>query len=456
MTALLGLLSLGSSALKVHSAGVATAGKNIANVNTEGYQRESVDIRSLRGMGAEAGGNRRAGDMLLARREQETSGNHGNASAASNALGAVERAVGGGKGTDLIDAMSEFFAAVNDVAATPLDYNLRLTLVTRARSVTDVFRRTAIDIAEARKDADSRIGDLATEASRLAADIAKANVDAKTDRDPVILDRRDLDARKLAEIIGGQVRVDGDGMLRFVTASGVVVVDGDKAATIQANPSIVPGGYRSVVVVDGSSAIDVTGTLTGGKIFGELTARDTVGGQAATDLDTLAVDLAGAVNGQHAVGEGLDGVAGRDLFENSVGGAVVQANDFYINPTIEADPRMFAAAPAGSGPMSGANGNALAVLGQRVALVAGVGTRTLTDEAIRILTVVGHAKAGADFNVSLEEARLQSLADLRDSLSGVSTQEEMTRLAAYQAAANATTNFIATVSEMLKMLTERL
>ena len=85
---LLGLYNLGASALNAQQAGVAIAGKNSANVNTEGYQRESVDLQSEIGTnGVIAGASYRADDPILALRERQSSGAQGRAQTLSIALG---------------------------------------------------------------------------------------------------------------------------------------------------------------------------------------------------------------------------------------------------------------------------------------------------------------------------------------------------------------------------------
>ena len=43
MSGLLGLLDLGANSFQQTNAGVAIAGKNIANINTPGYSRERTD-----------------------------------------------------------------------------------------------------------------------------------------------------------------------------------------------------------------------------------------------------------------------------------------------------------------------------------------------------------------------------------------------------------------------------
>lgn len=455
------LLNLGGNAILAHNAGVATAGKNIANVNTEGYQRELLDLRATAVGAPILGGVRivgpyRVNTLFLARREEDASGQKGYASASARALEAAERAVGGATGSDLVDAISELWGGMIELSAAPLDLSTREKAVNAARRLTTVFQRAAENLERERDDADSRLTALAAEATELAATISDLNHAITVDpgRDPALHDRRDLAARKLAEIMGGSARIDPDGMMRFVVAGGVVVVDGTRSATVTISAGTAPSGYGAIEVIDGDFENDVTATLDGGKMAGEVRMRDVVAADAASDLDALALSLANAVNTQHAAGIGLTDATSRNLFVSSSG--AITAATLGLSSDIDADPRLLAAAAAGSGTMSPDNTNALALAALRTSLTTGGGSRTATDEAIRILGAVGQAAANAQKDEEVEDGRVASLAELRDSLSGVSIEEEMTRLAAFRNAAEAAATFVSTVDELLRDLVERL
>jgi flagellar hook-associated protein 1 FlgK len=459
-TSIFSLLTVGSNAIMAQNSGVAVAGKNISNVNTEGYQRELADIRNLPGApllgGVRALAAYRLDVLYLSRREERALGSRGSASSQAQALAAAEQAVGGQSGADLVEAMSRMWGGFINLSAAPLDLATRTGTVNDADRLAATFRRAAADLKQARLDADTRIGDLATQASGYAAEIAAANKALVTGADPVTLDKRDLAARKLAELIGGEARIDPDGMMRFVIAGGEVIVDGERAATISAAPSIVPGGFRSVSVVDGTFTRVVTAKITSGRMGGELKMRDVVGAQAVTDLDTLATNLASSVNAAHSAGVGLDGVGGRNLFTNAAGGAVTTADDFVVNSAILGDARLLAAAAAGMGVNSGNNATALALANLRTSLLAGGGLRTGTDEAIRLIGAVGLARANAERDLKLENTQVESLAALRDSMSGVSIEEEMAKLAAFRNASEAAAKYVAVVDNLLATLMREL
>jgi flagellar hook-associated protein 1 FlgK len=453
MAGLTGLLDLGAGALLAQQAGVATSGRNAANVNTEGYSRERVVLASERGEPVSVQGGVtatmvvRAEDQILGLRERLVDGARGRADSLARGLQALEGRLTN-EGPNLVDAVAALFGGFLDLASSPMDESLRAKVVTDARVVAGGFNRVADAIARSRSEADRRLSDGAGAATRLARQIADLNRAMRAARDPVLADQRDLAARRLAELTGAEARLDDDGMMRVTVGGGEMLVDGDRAATLEAVPDAALGGHVRIDVVDGAHRRDAT-ALVGGNMGGDLAFRDVAAAQAATDLDTLAFDLTSAINGVHSANAALDGSTGRGLFV-AAATASGAAAALAVDPAIDADPRLVAAAQPGAGPSSNAGALALARLSDGV--LAGGGTRSFVDEGIRALGAVGVAARVAQGDLDVEGARHDALVALRDSVSGVSIEEEMTRLSQFQHGAEAATRFVATVDELLDHL----
>lgn len=446
-------LNLGAGALLAQQAGVAVTGRNTANVNTEGYQRESIDLRAEPGSplvgGVRTGDAYRSSDDLLSARERTQAGAGGHAETLAASLSDLEQRLTGGGG-DLIGSIGDFFAGVGKLQSAPTDSALRQEVVAAAGTVAAQFRQAASGIAAATSEAKKQVTSLAEQASQLASQIATANRALATSNDPVLADQRDLAANKLAALVGGQARVDADGQMRFVLDGGAVLVDGGRAATLSA---VTTGGTLALHAVDGVHDTDVTSQVAGGKVGGLLSFRNGVAAQAASDLDQLAYDFANQVNAVHRANIGLDGSTGRDLFvaPGAVAGA---AAALTVTPAIVADPRALATRSPGAGPND--NGGVAALLSLRDAAVAAGGARSFGDEAIRMIGAVGSAAAQASADRDLQAARTDQLASARDSVSGVSQEDEMAKLAQFQHAAEAASKFISTVNDLLGTLIAQL
>jgi len=454
MSSLIGLLHLGGNAILAQNAGVAVTGNNISNVNSEGYSRQNINLESelaapLVG-GVRANGSSRAEDNLLAGRERQAEGAVGKSTSQAAALGTLQDDL---MQPSVISALGQLFSSLSRLSGAPSDPELRASIVADADSVTKAFNSAGAAITRARTDSDLRLSDNASAATQLAQQIAAANKALATSSDPTIADRRDLAAKKLSELVGGAARVDPDGQMRFVASGGAVIVDGDRAASIQTTPDSTNDGHFKVQVVDGANVQDITATLDGGKMGGELAARDGTAKTAGTALDQLAYDFATQMNAVHRANAGVDGVSNRDFFTApaAVKGA---ASAMSVSATLLATSDELATASVGAGPGSSAGVLALSALKDQP--LASGGTRTFVNEGIHSVGAVGSDAKVATDTAALETNRQQVLAAARDSVSGVSTQEEMTRLSAFQHASEAATQFVATVNNMLSDLIQRL
>ncbi len=455
MSDLLSLLHLGSAGLAAQHGGASVAANNAANVNTAGYSRQRVDLRSERAA-PDVGGVRsrsptRHADELLARRERGAHAALGYSRALDPALADLEaRLVQSAPALE--DQLSRLWAGLQRVAAMPTDSLVRDAVITAARDLSAGLRRRGAETAAARADADARIRDGGVAATALTKELATLNTAIRTSSDPVLRDRRDLAAGKLAELIGGSGRIDPDGQLRWVLPDGAVLVDGDRAAAVATAPDPTTG-FRRVEIVDGASRRDVTATLTTGSLAADLTFRDVEGAAAARGLDQFAYDLASSFNAIHAANAGLDGVIGRNLFSPAVA-VTGAATTIDVDPAVAADSRRLAAGVPGSG--AGNNQGALALIALRDQAVAGGGTQTLSDAAITVVGDVGVRAAEASGAAERDAAVSDHLAGLRDSLAGVDLDEELAKLVQFQHASEAMTRFLSTIDGMLGDLLARL
>jgi flagellar hook-associated protein 1 FlgK len=314
MSSLLSLLGLGAAGLSAQHAGVAVASNNAANVNSPGYSRQRLDLRAEIGPptlgGVRTGRPERWHDELLSRRERESDAGRAQAQAFAPAMLDLEARLDGG-GPPLDRRLATLWAGLERVAAMPSDSLVRAAAIAAAADLAAGFRERAEAVAAARAEADTRIRDQATAVTTAAAELAELNRQHAISPDPVIADRRDQAGRKLAELVGGTGRIDGDGHVHWTLPDGAVLVDGTRSARLEATPDPVTG-WHQLTVVDGNSRRDVTTSLTGGSLAGELAFRDGDGAAAAGALDQLAVDVATAWNNVHRAHAGTDGVSGRD------------------------------------------------------------------------------------------------------------------------------------------------
>jgi flagellar hook-associated protein 1 FlgK len=454
MSDLLSLLSLGSNAIAAQNTGIAVATNNVANANTPGFSRQRADFESLEAApligGVRSGTPQRMADDLLSARIQTSAGSLAMSQAFADALAELESGLTSGGTLD--EQIGALFSRFSQASAAPTDSTSRNAVISAARDLVSGIQRRATDVAAARRDADARIRDGATSATALAKQLAAANTAVARSDDPTARDHRDQLAKQLGQLVGGQARIDHDGQMRFVLDGGAVLVDGGHAAalTATADPTT---GFARLEVVSGGARRDVTTAIAGGSIGGGLKFRDQTSAQVAGQLDQVAYDLTRSVNAVHTANAGLDGVTGRAMF-TTLTGVAGAASAISLDAGLAANPGQLALAAPGAGP--GDNRGALALFAIGSQNVASGGTRTLGDAALDVVSGVALTTADAKGDVTRDGLIGDLLAGLRDSLSGVDTQEELTNLARFEHASTAMAKFVSTIDGMLGSLIEQL
>ncbi|HEV7558056.1 MAG TPA: flagellar basal body protein, partial [Kofleriaceae bacterium] len=199
MSDLLSLLSLGSNALTAQNSGVAVATNNVANMNTEGYSRESVSLESLIGPpllgGVRAGDITRAASSMLSSRIRSTASSFGRSQTMSANLADFESTLS--SGPSISDSIATMFAKLGQVAATPTDKNLRNAAVSSIGDVVSAIHAAAGTVADATKATDDQIDGIATQVTSLANQLAASNKAVRAGGDPTAADRRDVLAKQL-------------------------------------------------------------------------------------------------------------------------------------------------------------------------------------------------------------------------------------------------------------------
>ena len=125
------------------------------------------------------------------------------------------------------------------------------------------------------------------------------------------------------------------------------------------------------------------------------------------------------------------------------------AGEFRLNPLVEEDPRQVS---AGYGGAPGDNGAALDVLKLRERLLADEGTATLNQAYENMVGELGLKIREAEEKRTFHENALNQYRLIRDSVSGVDLDEELTNMVKYQRAYDASAKYVSTVDQMTETL----
>jgi len=231
---------------------------------------------------------------------------------------------------------------------------------------------------------------------------------------------------------------------------GTALVSDDRAAQLQTIPDPSNRGHLTLRMIrsDGSGPVALPSSVAGGHLGGSLAARDGTIGAASTALDSMAFDFANSLNTVHGAGFAQDGTTGHAMFTIGATSAGA-ASQIDIDPALLADPSLLAASSSAAG-LPGNNHNMLAlVASERTALAGGSDPATTFTN---LVSSFGSASQRARAMSDQDGALLDHLSQMRESVSGVSLDEEMVKLTASQRAFEAVSKVITTADSMLDTL----
>ena len=457
MTTLFGILGVGANGLASSSFALNVTSQNASNIATEGYSRRSAVIEPIGPPPAGGGGSRANGalrviDPFLERRLLGARSAMSEAAARTRTLGVLDSVFAEGPG-GLGQALDAFESAIDELAARPNEPGARAVVLARAEGLAQSFQDAAASLAEARTDANDRIeaevGEVNERLHRIAdlgVQISQAEISGHEASD--LRDRRDQLVREVADRVPVTVVEEPSGQISLLLAGSQALVSPDgRVSELSAVPDAATGDVRIAKMAAGAS-VDVTSLLTSGSISGTIGARDGALATATASLDQLAFDIATAYNAVHSAGVGLDGASGRNLFEPiaSVTGA---ASRLAVSTDVAGRPDLLAAATSAAS-LPGDNRGALALKALAdSATVAGGGTMSAGAALSALIGQVGGALGSARAMEDAASARADQVAQLRESVSGVSADEEMVAMMRLQRAYQASLKVVEVADEML-------
>jgi len=446
-------LEIGKRALATHQLWLNIIGHNIANVNTPGYTRQRVDISTtypmdhpvgLIGTGVTATDVHHIRDLFLNQQFRAENRSLGRWSSAEKAISQVEALFAEPNSDALGDLIDKFWNSWTELGNNPESMAARTSLKEQTNLLCSSLNRLYRHIDNLRSSVNNEISLAVDKINTLTAEIASLNMqigraELGSARANDLRDQRDLLIDEMSQYVDVNSREDNNGMTT-VYIGAMVVVDGsssyaldtvqDKNGEKSVDEVIWKGTTRKIKILDG-------------QIKGLIDVRDQeIPGYLAA-LDELAKSLVENVNAVHRSGYGLDGTTGLDFFDPDR----VSAADIRINAEIDRVPARLAASQSGE---VGDNRNALAIADLRNVKVLMGGTATIGEFYNSVIGLIGIDAAKAKTHKNNYQLLVAQLANARESVQGVSLDEEMTQMIKFQHAYDAAARVITTMDQSLE------
>lgn len=405
-------------------------GHNIANANTEGYSRQVAVLETnqaipvpalsaVTGQGGQLGTGvtvetyTRVRNAYIDAQWRAQNSALGAAGAQAEELEQAQSAFNEPSSTGIASQLSNFWTAWSSLANSPTSAAAKEGVVAAGERLATAFSQLSAQLStisaqatqqyETRTGANGEVADYASQIAQLNAQIKQAEQARQPPND--MLDRRDLLIDKLSSLAQVTVtkQADGTDTIAFGDAAKPLV-EGTTVNWPQTLTSAAGGQLGALLGLTGAA-----GSLTA---FG-------------TELDAVAASVASTVNALHTSTPFFTGATAATL--------KVAVNASEVQTSSSASP--------------GGNDIALAIAGLR----GGTAQQSYSG----LIGLVGSRVSGAQNEQANLQTTLTAIGNQRQSVSGVSLDEEMTNLISYQRGYQASARTLTVMDEMLETLIEK-
>ncbi len=450
-------IEIAKSALFANQKAQQTVAHNVANANTDGYSRQRVILESTYtpygmgskwqiGTGVRVADVDRIRDEFTDRQYRNESASLGEWDIQSNILKQVETVFNEPSDIGISSVLNEFWESLETLSQDASSQEARETVKEQGVTLANTINHAAAQLYEIVNDINYRISIQVDEVNSIGSQIAQLNLQiqqAQADGTSAadLKDKRDLLLDQLSRIVQFESYEDENGIFS-VNIGGAILVKGSESAHLEFDSLTSNGKIKWKEY--GSDARILKGELKG--LF-EL--RDNKVSSYIEQLKTFTSTFAEKFNEIHRTGYNLDGETNVDFFKYDTG-------ILSVNQDIVDDPSKIAAAKTEEGIPS--DNEVVLELANFRSKVFTIGDRNCTiDDYYGSLV----AKIGVD---SKEAARMadsqlfmvSQLNERRQMTSGVSLDEEMTKMIQYLHGYNAASRVVTTIDEMLDTIINRM
>jgi flagellar hook-associated protein 1 len=308
------VLNTAKDALLSQQYAIDVTSHNIANVDTDGYSRQTAVLNAKQaapyggfifGRGVELKDIIRNTNSFLEKRLQNGQSDYNAVSEQSTYMSVIESVFSESSGQSLSTQMDEFWSSWNDIANNPSGIPERNTLVQNATLLSQTFNSLSNDLSKISNEINNTIQAGIDSINEILTQIADINSQITaietTGNANDLRDHRNQLVTELSKYIDVNSYEYDDGNLVVSTGNGYPLV-----SRSDTYPLSYDGGrikWQSSV----TSQVDITESISSGKMGGWLQMRDHVIPQYKANLDEMAKSIIWEINSIHSQGVGLDG-----------------------------------------------------------------------------------------------------------------------------------------------------
>ncbi|MEH7335181.1 flagellar hook-associated protein FlgK [Neobacillus drentensis] len=466
-------LEIGKRAIFAQQTALSVTGHNIANANTEGYTRQNAITKASNplsypgmnvgngplqiGTGVETKEINRIRDSFLDGQFRSQNEQLGYWNVKHDTLSKIEETLNEPADNGLQASFDRFWQSWEDLSKEPDSLAARAALLSNANALAGRFNQISDSIDNLTTDLQNQattkmqeMNNLTKQVSQLNLQIAKISASGQQPND--LMDQRDLLIDKISKMADIQVKPAANGMVDIFMGQEYLV-NGDQSSAISFDP------LNNQALLNGKNI-----TLKSGELAGMIDSLTKDIPSFMSKINELVAVFSREVNQIHsdASAMNLDDIQNRKNDPNAPldgipffvakgsAGDPGTAGEITVNPLIISSLNKIAAARAAN--VSDA-GNANLLNDLKFKSVSFSNQTTTMNNFYR--TIVGDIGIKTQESIQMEtnsETLVQQAENQRQSVSGVSIDEEMTNMVKFQQSYNAASRYISVMDEVLDKL----
>lgn len=318
-----GLLSIAMTGINSAQTGLLTTSNNIANLNTEGYNRQRIIQASNSTVMTGAGGLGQGSHVVTVERIYSQALNkqvltaQSNVSSLDTYLGQIVQIDNmlADKEAGLTPVMQKFFDGIQAVAASPSSTSARQSMITAASTMVGSFQSMYARLDELKKGVNSQVSSMVNTINNYTLQIGEINESilksSALNGQPAndLLDKRDQLISDLNKLVKVDVSTNDDGTFNVFVGSGQQLVVGGRVTQMAAVGSSADPSRIVVGLVGATGVVQELpeSLITGGNLGGLLSFRSQGLDAAFNQVGLMAASVATTFNAQHALGQDMLG-----------------------------------------------------------------------------------------------------------------------------------------------------
>ncbi|MEM5503320.1 flagellar hook-associated protein FlgK [Shewanella frigidimarina] len=320
------LLNIARTGVQASQAQLGVTSNNIANANTEGYNRQVATQSSLEsqrlgnsfyGTGTYVSDVKRVYNEFAARELRIGQTSMSAAETSYSKLSELDQ-IYSQIGKMVPENLNNFFASINSVADLPTDLGIRTNSLSSAQQLAAGLNQMQSQLDGQVKQTNSQIESITTRINEISKELGNINLELMKSQgqDSQVLDKQDALILELSQYAQVNVIPLDTGAKSIMLGGSVMLVSGEVSMSMGMSTGDPYPNEPRINASIGDKTLNVDPSKLGGQLGALFSFRDDTLLPASTELGQLALGIADTFNEMQSKGFDLNGDIGSDIFRD--------------------------------------------------------------------------------------------------------------------------------------------